>query len=230
MGALDTLIEHWRAYAPSDASCLHRRDAPFLNTTSSSVHADVQPYPYVGDLRRADVWLLMLNSKLGVHDTQEEAAEPYKSLFQKNLRQELAGEEFPLLSLNPSLQHTGTFKYYNHDRGLASLIRELASLTGVTELEARRVCSNRLAILELLPYRSETFPVALKALPSVNLARRAAQEASATKLLIVPWGLGSWGLKNGENVLNKPARAFTFAPRGKAGYGQAILARLLGSG
>lgn len=229
MSALDALIDHWRLYEPSDASWLHRRDAPFLNSHSLPVHADVSAYPYVGDLKRADVWLCMLNSKLGRHDSDEESSEPYKSLFRKNLRQELAEEEFPLLSLNPVLQNTGTFQYYNYDRGLAALVEEFARAKGVSELNARRVCSSRLAILELLPYRSETFPTALKTLPSVNLARRAAQEASATKLLIVPWGLSSWGLKNSDNVRNKPARAFTFAPHGSAGYGKAIVERLLGS-
>jgi hypothetical protein len=116
---------------------------------------------------------------------------------------------------------------YNHTRGLTSLIGRLADACGIAGDEARRVVAGRVAILELLPYRSQTFPRGLDQLPSVNLARAAAREASATRLLVVPWGIQRWGLRPGETVVHRPARTFSFAPGGVSKYGEAIIDRLI---
>ena len=229
MDALNSLIEHWRLFEQSDDSFVHRRDRPFQERGLDAVHTDIAPYPFVGNLRRADVWLLMLNSKLGPNDVREEGEEPYHTLFWRNLKQDFSDQEYPLISLDPSLEGTGTYQYYNRTRGLAALIKALSDRANITLFEARRMLSQRLAIVELLPYRSSTFPRNLRQLPSVNLARAAAREAALTKLLVVPWGIEAWGLQSGPSVLHRPARTFSFAPGGASGYCEGILNHLIES-
>ncbi len=233
MSALNNLIDHWRLFENVNTEHVHRRDAAFFTGQSDKLHLFLPPIPYVGDLKSADVWILMLNSGVGACDEQDEAAEPYHSLKSRNLRQEFADVSHPFISLDPALSDTGTYLYYNQKRGLGRLISSLAAELRLTKENARALVARKVAVLELIPYRSKGFPGALAQVPSANLARAAAHEALGQKLLVSPWGAAHWRLpaqhSDADRLITRSARAFSFAPGGASGFGEAIIKRLIAS-
>ena len=229
MEALERLFDHWQRLGPSSAPYIHNRDKPFLVDRQIRFEDHLTPYPYLGDLRRARVWLLMLNSSVDSADAADEQQPYFKELSKRNIEQDFAGVEFPFFSLDPQLEGTGTYRYYNTKRGLGQLVRSLAVQRAIPEVVARKLVSQYVAVLELLPYRSKNFPAAAAQLPSVNLSRAAAHEALAQRLLLVPWGADHWRLPRNAiqpNLITQGARTFSFAPGGASGFGEAILDRL----
>jgi hypothetical protein len=195
------------------------------------------PYPYVGDIRAADVWVLMLNSNIGPSDAKQEAEPYFADRLRGNLKQDLGAYAHPMLSLDPDLRDTGTYEYYNRRNGLAKLVAELAKCMGATELDARRELSRRLAVVQLFPYRSTSgVPQALlgDALASVRLAKAAVAEAIQSKLVVVPRSARNWGFEYGVRKNNlftfkaNQARSASLQPGGACGGGDAILKRLTG--
>lgn len=64
-------------------------------------HLSLLPVPYAGDLARAEIFLLQLNPGFSLSDYHELRAPSFKRRLERNLRQELDGEEFPFLFLDP---------------------------------------------------------------------------------------------------------------------------------
>jgi hypothetical protein len=193
------------------------------------------PYPYVGDIQSAAVWVLMLNSNISPDDKRQESEAYFAGRLRTNLRQDLRDHEYRMLSLDPELSHTGTYTYYNRRNGLAKLVSKLASIRNAPEREARKELASRLAVIQLFPYRSTSGVPARflsDAIPSVQLARKAVQEAIKSKLIVVPRSASRWGFEYGvrsENLFTfrgDQARAASLMPAGACGGGDAILERL----
>jgi hypothetical protein len=232
---MEKLIDHWAELDLAAPSRVHPGDQAAMDR-AQGFDAGFMPYPYVGDIRAADVWVLMLNSNIGAADAKQEAEPYFADRLQTNLKQDLGAYEHPMLSLDPKLRDTGTYQYYNKRNGLTKLAAALAKRTGTTERDSRRELARRLAVVQLFPYRSTSgVPQSLlgAALASVRLARAAVSEALESKLVVVPRSARDWGFEYGIREGNlftfkaDQARSASLQPGGACGGGDAILGRLM---
>lgn len=234
MDAISTLVQHWRQLDLGAASRVHQADQAAMSGVSG-FDLSATPYPYVGDILRADVWILMLNSNIGPDDQRQETEPYFAERLRANITQNLDNYEYRMLSLDPKLEHTGTYAYYNHRNGLAKLVTALAKRSRITEHEARKQLASRLAVIQLFPYRSTSGvpPELLSSVRSVQIARQAAREALNSKLVVVPRSAPQWGFCYGVREGNlftfraDQARSASLMPGGACGGGDAILERLL---
>lgn len=234
MSAIEKLIDHWAELDCKAPSRVHPADSAPMSG-AQGFDARFMPYPYVGDIRAADVWVLMLNSNIGPTDAKQEAEPYFAERLRTNLKQDLGAYEHPMLSLDPQLRNTGTYEYYNKRNGLTKLVAELARRSGATERNSRRELARRFSVVQLFPYRSTSgVPQNLlgNTLVSVRLARAAVAEALESKLVVVPRSARNWGfeydVRKGNLFTFKAdqARSASLQPGGACGGGDAILSRL----
>lgn len=70
MSAIEKLINHWCELDLLAPSRVHPADRPEMDL-AQGFDTGFIPYPYVGDIRAADVWVLMLNSNIGPTDAKQ---------------------------------------------------------------------------------------------------------------------------------------------------------------
>lgn len=190
--AIQALVNHWRNYMPGpNGPYIHPDDDPFIRKGLRShinectvraflkhrkvtrIHTWLHPVPYMGDLQRADLVLLMINPTVTYEDYGTQATES----FQTELTAEIRQERRRCLALDPDFWWTSWFRYYGKLFG--PTIRELAQSRKQNRYDVLASIASRLAILELVPYSSariETVEDISYKLPSSNLARAAAWE------------------------------------------------------
>lgn len=168
---LTTRCAGWSAYA-----C----DPDFGQPSGSSLHLDLLPMPFVGNLEKAKVYLLMLNPGLAPTDYYGEYNVPgYKNALLRNLKQ---APESSFIFLDPEYSWHGGYLYW-HSK-LSKLVALVARELVVRYGEARRLIQEHVAVVELLPYHSATFGVpgrVLERLRSVELVRKFVQEVLVPK-------------------------------------------------
>jgi hypothetical protein len=184
----------------------YTHDPNFGSHGGSKLHLDLLPMPFVGNLERAKVYLLMLNPGLAPSDYYGEYnVQEYRSALQNNLAQR---PDSTFFFLDPTFSWHGGYLYW-HSK-LSKLIASVAHDMEIQYGEARRIFQEHLAVLELLPYHSATFGIAgkkLEKLKSVALARSFVLEtlvpkAQAGKCLIVATrAKGYWRLPEHENII-----------------------------
>jgi len=127
-----------------------------------ALHTHLMPMPWIGNLQTAKVFLLALNPGFGAHDYfGEHKVKPYRDALRRNLRQ-AGGVAFPFL--DPEHSWHGGAAYWR-----PRLAPILEGLEGDWER-----CARGIAVLELVPYHSETFGLGqgtVDALESVALMR-----------------------------------------------------------
>jgi len=137
------------------------------------LHLGLLPQPFCGDLRRATIYILLLNPGLGPTDYYGEyKVAPYRRALLDNLRQRCRKGSAPFLFLDPEFSWHGGFGWW-HSK-LAGVIQRLADDWAVPFAEARFRLAPRLASIELVPYLSPSFRDAggwIRQLHSVKLAR-----------------------------------------------------------
>ena len=130
-------------------------DPEFGAPGNSKLHLDLLPIPFVGNLKTASVFLLMLNPGFGPHDYFGEYAVPeYRSALLDNLRQ-TRGNSF--VFLDPRFSWHGGFDYW-HTK-LRNVIVAFAQNSGISYGRARQFFQSSIAALELAPYHSVNFSV-----------------------------------------------------------------------
>lgn len=170
------------------------------------MHLNLLPQPYAGDLRKAEIFVLLLNPGLGYTDYWGESRmKSFRRRLENNLRQDLEGMEFPFLWLDPEFCWHGGFVWW--EKKLRDVIREIAKerFNG-SHIDAMRDLSKRIASLELLPYHSFSFGAhkLIQQLPSVKVMQefvgeRLALEAKLQKkTLIVTRQQNAWSLPANE--------------------------------
>src|SRR5258708_18252783 len=192
------LLEEWAQWQPSSppfvldadmkwlASARCARSVLITHTWEQSVSADdfgapgdtrlhlgVLPQPFFGVLRRASIFILLLNPGVGPSDYYGEHKVPeFRSAMLRNLTQQFAPSEVPFLFLDPRFSWHGGFEWW-HSK-FAHIIGRLAHAWEVSYSQARYRLAQTLASIELLPYHSAIFSDPdhlLTNLPSVRLAR-----------------------------------------------------------
>lgn len=180
-----SLTRFWRDFAPrngsphihpGDADLLLKKDRGILdlpranfrqfvrgerfgNFSDRQFHLSLLPVPYAGDLRRADIFILLLNPGFNFVDYYAEyESRQFRSRLLQNLRQKnhQAKFPFPFLYLDPSFcWHSGFMwwerKFREVGKILADQKYEGSYLAALEEL------SRRVAAIELVPYHSTSF-------------------------------------------------------------------------
>jgi hypothetical protein len=203
------------------------------------LHLGLLPQPFFGDLRRASIFLLLLNPGLGPDDYFGEHEIPsFRAALLGNLKQEFSDAPFPFLFLDPQYSWHGGFTWW-HSK-LTRVIERLAQELGISFAAARRRLGATLASIELFPYHSASFHDAggwLRNLPSVELARAFVNNVviprvkSKKAIVIVTRKAQAWNLPHYEGVVvytAGEARAAHLTPDSPGG--RAILNHLLSRG
>jgi hypothetical protein len=174
----------------------------FGNFTDRRLHLSLLPIPYGGDLRAAEIVVLLLNPGFSFTDYYAETREPqFRRRLEQTLAQDFEGMDFPFLWLDPEYcWHEGFGWWEGKLREVISLIAK--EKFGSRYLDALRDVSKRLAHVELVPYHSSSFNAhrLIEDLPSVQAVRRFAREALVTaanrgdKTIIVTRQVASWRL------------------------------------
>ncbi|MDP3340077.1 hypothetical protein [Frigidibacter sp.] len=132
MSAANELIEHWQKINLEKGPFRHPNDKPFLDKQCSSwkncEHAvesyrasdqitkviyDIYPAPYSGDIRKAKIFLLMLNPSWAPDDLHHQIeSEVYRKAEQAALWQQDLDERFPNHYLNPNFCWSGGYRYW----------------------------------------------------------------------------------------------------------------------
>lgn len=174
------------------------------------MHLRLLPQPYAGDLRRAEIFILLLNPGLGYTDYWGESRMAFfRRRLERNLLQEIEGIEFPFLWLDPEFCWHGGFVWWEKKlRGVIDVIAK--EIFSGRYIDALRDISTKVASLELIPYHSFSFGAhrLIDELPSVEAIRgfvkeRLALEAkSGRKTLIITRQQSAWGsLEKRENII-----------------------------
>ncbi|MCX5645755.1 MAG: hypothetical protein NTZ17_13920 [Phycisphaerae bacterium] len=204
------------------------------------LHLDLLPHPFCGDVRRASIYVLLLNPGLGPSDYYGEYENPeYRAALLANLSQRPANGVTPFLFLDPHFAWHGGFEWW-HGK-LARVMESLASAWQVSFAEARARLGSVLASVELLPYHSSGFHDAggwLQRLHSVALARAFVEEFILPRvqrgeaIVIVTRKVAAGGLVEQPGVVtySSPAQARSAHLTPKSPGGRAILKHLGVSG
>lgn len=251
------LLNQWRLWDPSEPPYLFDADRPHLSSARSlrsillktswndahsapdfgapgdnRLHLGLLPVPLIGDLRRASVFLLLLNPGVGPHDYYAEYEVPeYRNALLRNLRQDFKDVSISFLFLDPKFSWHGGFDWW-HTK-FAKIIHELARHWEISYSRAREKFANQLAAIELLPYHSASFRDAdrwIESLPSVALAQEYARKVllprarAGNAIVIVTRRAQDWGIPPGKGTViysASEARAAHLSPASRGG--EAIL-------
>jgi hypothetical protein len=248
------LLETWKKWTPSPPHLVLNQDEEFLTKNpdklvvynwksflqdpcfglrgDKKLHLGLIPQPFVGDLKRASIYILLLNPGLSPSDYYGEYRVPeFRSALLNNLKQKWPSGRTPFLFLDPRFSWHEGYKWWNEK--LLGVVEELAKFWNVPLAEARRKLAGQLASIELFPYHSKSFGNhnLLNKLQSTKLVRNFVydQVKRGKAIVIVTRKAKEWKLPKlaGSRVIQyKPheARAAHLTP--KSPGGEAILRHL----
>lgn len=175
----------------------------YLLEDEDALFADLLPLPYIGDITRANIFLLQLNPGFGAHDYFGEREVPLvRSVLMRNLKQQLADTPYPFPWLNPAFSWHGGFGYWESRlwRFVKAIQREKNLKTYQAALS---YLAKRLAVIELVPYHSRRWripPRVVDALPSAQAVVKFVTTEIVTRakagsaLVITLRGQSYWGV------------------------------------
>ena len=112
----------------------------------------LSPSPYVGDLRRATVFILVANPGLHVADFLVEEHRDLRQACHNTLRQKKLDGCFPFMHLNPKHARHPGFHYWF--KKLLPVVSKVAEERRSSFLDALKYTAKRVACLDLLGYHS----------------------------------------------------------------------------
>lgn len=134
---------------------------PNFGFEDNKFHLNLLPVPYVGNILKAQIYILMLNPGFGILDYYAEScSETYRNLLIKNLKQTLQDDKFPFIFLNPELLWHGGGQYW--EKKLKNIIVTVAKSLALSYVDSLSFISKRIAVLELVPYHSKSFGLSNK--------------------------------------------------------------------
>jgi hypothetical protein len=199
------------------------------------LHLGLLPVPFVGNLQRADVFILLLNPGLGPTDYFGEYERPEFRRHRLHTLKQDFGKSLPFGELDPRFSWHGGYSWWNQK--LAGVIRTVASHHSISFARAREGLARRLAAIELLPYHSTSFHDGgqwLRKLQSVQLARSFVHDVLVPRVrrgeatIIVTRKARLWQLPKLPGIVHyegAESRATHLSPTSRGG--RAILARVL---
>jgi len=137
------------------------------------LHTGLIPVPYAGDIRRARIYLLMLNPGFHPNDYySENYCENYRNALIQTLRQENINNAFPFHYLNPEFIHTSGGEYWFNK--FRDIIIQFSSELNLPYDISISFISQNICALELFPYHSINFQInqnIINECPSINMIR-----------------------------------------------------------
>jgi hypothetical protein len=110
----------------------------FGGQNASRLHLGLLPQPFLGDLRRASIYILLLNPGLGPTDYYGEYEVPsYRKALQANLKQRVDKDSVPFLFLDPPFAWHGGFGWWHAKLGSVILRFELIARRRVSGQKRR---------------------------------------------------------------------------------------------
>lgn len=218
MGTTHPLLEAWRAFKPSAPPFILPGDEALLAepalwaveqwrdyvanpergnpADAGRLCLGLLPMPFVGNLRTASIFLLMLNPGARPHDFFGESEVPeYRNELLATLRQDDGIDGL----LDPRFAWHGRYGYW--EGKLSKLFARIAG-ADVTYGTTRHALQSRMAALELVPYHSTRYALPgrlLKKLKSVELMRSYVMDVVVPRaragdaLVIIGRAASSWG-------------------------------------
>ncbi len=203
-------------------------DVNFGAPGDNRLHLGLVPHPFCGDLKNAEVYILMLNPGYGPWDYFGEFEVPdYRKATLSNLKQQFTSDTLPFFMLDPKFAWHGAFRWW-HGK-FAKVIEQLAEIKGISYSQARYDLGHKISSIELMPYHSTSFHDSdhwVRDLPSVNLAKEFVKEyvipkvRSGKAIAIVTRRADIWDLPEHSGVIRyskSEARAAHLSPNSSGG-------------
>lgn len=227
------VIEEWRKFDekktpfifPSDKELLNRDDffedifsyedftlrLDEIKTAPSKLHLNLLPIPYIGNLEKAKLFILSANPGVGATDYKiQDDDESYRKILRNNIRQENF-DDYPFFCLNPKYAWHGGFEYW--EPRFMPIINELTKNKKWTYQKALHELSNMIAVIEYIPYHSESGP-GRKNMESSRMIKNYVHQDLLPRArnneieIIVTRKVKEWGLNNVDHVIvYKPEQA-----------------------
>jgi len=230
--ALENLLKTWQSLDLNKSSYILPGDQKILNESKTPIssmrdfadwHSDkdfgqrlthelqagLLPVPYVGDLRKARVFLLTLNPGFEPLDLYGEATNgDFKKDLVHNLTQSSLDSEYPFLTLNPKHSWHGGYKYWS--KRFSDLIAFFQTERKCSFRQSLAFIAQNVAVLEAAPYHSTSFKVSHKTIATMasckairsyvhkELIPRALDQKILLIVLRANW---FWKLNPSENVI-----------------------------
>jgi hypothetical protein len=156
----------------------------------------------VGDLKRADIIICLLNPGLEAGDFHAELRVPaFRAALSRSLRQDFrSGERYPFFFLDPQWCWTGGYRWWM--KKLSGIISAISNHLSCGFDDATAVLASRIASIELFPYHSTTFDMhrSLAELPSCREAREFVHRSvnAADRVVIVTRQIKAWQLPESD--------------------------------
>jgi len=119
---------------------------------STSFHTNLLPIPYVGNLKTAKIFIVLLNPGLNVIDYYSEDTLEYQCELIKNLYQEKLNTKYPFVFLNPKFLWYSGGRFWRNK--LKHYIIKTKKTTGKSYEDSLSFVSKKIVALELIPYHS----------------------------------------------------------------------------
>ena len=223
------LLESWRKWEPNLSPYIFDKDKELLKGTpqysgnwrdvirtkdfgapsDKRLHLGLLPQPFMGNLRKASIYILLLNPGLGSSDyfAEDEVAD-FKPALLANLKQDFKGKKIPFIFLDPKFSWHGGYAWW-HGK-LSSVIQQLAVDRGYSFSKAREVLANKIACIEAFPYHSSEFKIGSfwKNLPSVTLVHNYVHDIVLPRvkqkkaIMVATRQVEYWGLPDIQGVIN----------------------------
>lgn len=201
---------HWRSEEDPVDFKTYVASSRFGDREDFRFHLALMPTPYVGNIDKADIVVLMLNPGFDHSDYWAEYSVPdLRTRLRQTLVQSFEGADFPFLFLDPDFCWHGGFRWW--EGKLRGVIRQIATEKfGGDYWRAMKDLSERLACIELVPYHSSWFNDhrLFDRLPSIITARRFVSETlrseaeAGRRLLIITRQAGVWGFhESAKNIV-----------------------------
>ena len=187
------MFEFWRRYAFEGPPFVHPLDGPCLGGAldqplfgsfrqfalsasfcppTEALHLSLYPQPYVGDVERAEVVILMSGPGVEYADYAELDSPTFRSALRRNIEQNFTETAFPFLFLDPEFAWHPGFRWW--ERKFRNLALYISSAAAISYPAALRLLARKVAVIEALPYHAGAiqWTAALRRLPSTGAALR----------------------------------------------------------
>jgi len=195
----------------------------FWEKKTQKFHLGLIPIPFLGNIKKAKVYVLSLNPGLTPVDYYAETYDnKIKKERKRELRQQKFNTDYPFHFLNPEYSWSSRYWHSRFSKIVEELSGQLSSRQKIAYIRALKRVSQRITCLELVPYHSKSFHLSRKVieeLQSVKLMRAFVNQYVYRKavkgdaIIVVMRGDKHWGVKNHRNVLRNDQRAAYFTPK-----------------
>lgn len=134
---------------------LATKDERLSKGGDTRLHLGLIPVPFMGNLREASVYVLMLNPGLSLGHYFEHEVSSFRDALIANLRQERSESVLRFTIMDPQFAWHSGFSYWHQRMG--KVIKRLADHKKMSFIKAREELAGKLAVIQLVPYRSATF-------------------------------------------------------------------------